>query len=275
MTVLQAIILGIIQGIAEMLPISSSGHLNVVPWVLGWRENEEFLKVFDGAFDVALHFGTLVAIGLYFLPDWLKMLKGAYRKVLKKEDSFESKMFFYLVISTIPAAILALVLDKVSELIVGDNFLLEMGLIGVASIIMGCLLFVVDKKSSGDVKYENISFKQAFIIAISQAVAAAFPGVSRSGITITTARALNVDRASSAKFSFLLSTPMVAAAVIKDLGEFEFKSLPFWMGVVTSFIVGLVVIRTLMNYLKKGSFKIFAMYRIIFGLLIFGFIIFK
>lgn len=275
MTIIQALILGIIQGIAEMLPISSSGHLNVIPWILGWRENSEFVKVFDGAFDVALHFGTLFAIGLYFLPDWIKLIKGGYKKVIKKEDSFEGNMFWYLVIATIPAAVLALVLDKISEKIIGDNFILEMGLIGFASIVMGILLYVIDIKFSNKIKYDKISFKQTLIVSISQALAAAFPGVSRSGITITTARGLNIDRASAAKLSFLLSTPMVAAAVLADIKEFALTSASFWVGVITSFIVGLFVIRALMNYLKKGSFKVFAIYRVLFGIFIFAVILFR
>ncbi len=275
MTILQSLILGIIQGLTELLPVSSSAHLNVIPWLAGWTENEAFMAEFKGAFDVALHFGTLIAIGLFFFKDWIKLITAGFKQATKKEDTTEGKMFWYLVFATIPAGILALALDKISESIIGDNFKLEMGLIAFALIVMGIILDIVDKKSASTVKYEEISFKQSILVGISQAIAAAFPGVSRSGITMTVARSLKIDRESAAKFSFLLSTPIVAAAVLVDITEFALTSIPFWIGVFSSFVVGLIVVKFLMDYLKKGSFKVFAIYRILLGILIFGFIIFK
>lgn len=272
MTILQALILGIVQGLTELLPISSSAHLNIIPWMFEWTKNPDFVLDFNGSFDVALHFGTLIAIGLFFFKDWIKLIKAGFNKVVKKEDSNDGRMFWYLVIATIPAGILALVLDKISEMIVGDNFKLEMGLIATALIVMGIILAIVDKKAQNKYKYEDINLKQSILIGISQSIAAAFPGVSRSGITMTVARSLKIDRESAAKFSFLLSTPIVAAAVLVDIGKFALTSIPFWIGVLASFVVGLFVIKFLMNYLKKGSFKIFAVYRVILGLIIFGLI---
>ena len=270
MTIIQALILGIIQGLTELLPVSSSAHLNVLPWLLNWTENANFVADFNGSFDVALHFGTLIAIGIFFFKDWLVLIKAGFKKVVKKEDSTEGKMFWYIVAATIPAGILALVLDKISETIIGDNFKLEMGLIAAALIIMGIILAIVDKRAESKYKYEDINMKQSLLIGASQAIAAAFPGVSRSGITMTIARLLKVDRESAAKFSFLLSTPIVAAAVLVDITEFALTSIPFWIGVLSSFIVGLIVVKFLMDYLKKGSFKVFAIYRILLGILIFG-----
>lgn len=272
MTVLQALILGIIQGLTELLPVSSSAHLNVIPWIFNWTENPQFVEEFGGSFDVALHFGTLIAIGLFFIKDWIKLIKAGFNKVVKKEDSVEGKMFWYLVIATIPAGILALVLDKVSEMIINGNFKLEMGLIAIALIVMGIILAIVDKKAENKHKYEDITFKQSLLIGISQAIAAAFPGVSRSGITMTVARSLKIDRESAARFSFLLSTPIVAAAVLVDITEFALTSIAFWTGVISSFIVGLIVVKFLMDYLKKGSFKIFAVYRVVLGIIILGLI---
>lgn len=269
MTIIQALILGIVQGLTELLPVSSSAHLNVIPWILGWTENAAFVQEFNGSFDVALHFGTLIAIGIFFLKDWIKLIRAGFNKVVKKEDSVDGKIFWYLVIATIPAGILALVLDKVSSMIIGDNFKLEMGLIAFALIIMGIILAIVDKKAESKYKYEEITLKQSILVGISQAIAAAFPGVSRSGITMTIARALKIDRESAAKFSFLLSTPIVAAAVLVDITEFALTSAAFWIGVIASFVVGLIVVKFLMDYLKKGSFKGFAIYRILLGLLIF------
>lgn len=275
MTVIQALILGIVQGLTELLPVSSSAHLNVIPWLTGWTENAAFMEEFNGSFDVALHFGTLIAIGIFFFKDWIKLIKAGFNKVVKKEDTVDGKIFWYLVIATIPAGILALVLDKISEIIIGNNFKLEMGLIAVALIVMGIILAIIDKKAENKYNYEQITLKQSILVGISQAIAAAFPGVSRSGITMTVARALKIDRESAAKFSFLLSTPIVAAAVLVDITEFALTSVAFWIGVIASFIVGLIVVKFLMDYLKKGSFKIFAIYRVILGLIIFGVIFFR
>ena len=258
---IQALILGIIQGLTEFLPVSSSGHLNVFPWIFNWEITESF--------DVALHLGTLLAICIFFFKDWLKLIKGGFNKVIKKEDSVDGKIFWYLVIATIPAGILSLILDKISEKIVGANLNLEMALIAGALILMGIILYLVDKKAKSEVKYEDISLKQSVLIGISQAIAAAFPGVSRSGITMTIARGLKIDRESAARYSFLLATPITAAAVLVSLGDFVFD-LSFIIGVLSSFVVGLLIIKFLLNYLRKGSFKIFAIYRIIFGLIIFG-----
>ena len=179
----------------------------------------------------------------------------------------EGKIFWYLVIATVPAGILSLILDKLSEKIFPTGSNIYIIAIAVALIVMGIVLYFVDKKAKSVTKYEEISLTQAVLIGISQAIAAAFPGVSRSGITMTVARSLKVDRESAAKYSFLLSTPIILAAVIFSLDAFEF-SLAFVVGVLASFVVGVIVIRFLMQYLTKGSFKIFAIYRIILGAII-------
>jgi len=266
MTVLQAFILGVIQALTEFLPVSSSAHLNVFPWIFGWDMPE--------AFDVALHLGTLLAICVFFFKDWIVLIASGVKRVVKKEESIEGKIFWYLVIATIPAGILSLVLDKLSDWIIGENINLEMGLIAIALIILGIVLYIVDKNAKSNIKFEEISLKQSILIGISQAIAAAFPGVSRSGITMTVARSLNIDRESAAKFSFLLATPITAAAVLVDLTEFVFDT-QFIVGVLASFILGLFIIKFLLDYLKKGSFKIFAIYRIIFGVIITALIVFR
>ncbi|MCR4716058.1 MAG: undecaprenyl-diphosphate phosphatase [Lachnospiraceae bacterium] len=275
MTILQALILGIVQGITELLPISSSAHLNVIPWICKWTEDPAFNEMFEGAFDVALHAGTLLAVTIFFFKDWINLIVSGCKKVVKKEDSLEGRMFWQLVFATIPAGVLALVLDKISEKIIGDNFKLEMGIIAAMLMIMGVILYIVDKKAESLVPYEDINMKQSIVIGVSQALAAAFPGVSRSGITMTFARLFKIDRESAAKFSFLLSTPIVAAAVLVDIKEFALTSGVFWVGVISSFIVGLIVIKFLMDYLKKGSFKGFAIYRVVFGLFILALVIIR
>lgn len=258
MEVYQAIILGIVQGLTELLPISSSAHLSIIPIIFNWNIPESF--------DVALHLGTLLAITLFFFKDWIGLIKGGYNQVIKKQKSVEGKMFWYIVAVTIPTGILSLVLDKFSGYIC-DKFNIELILIAIALIVLGIVLYVVDKKSPSETKYEDMTFKQSFLIGISQAIAAAFPGTSRSGITMTVARGLKIDRESAAKYSFLLSTPIVLAAILVSIKDFQF-TLAFIMGVVASFLVGIFVIKFLLEYLKKGSFKIFAVYRIILGLFI-------
>lgn len=268
MTIIQAIILGIVQGLTELLPISSSAHLNLFPWLFNWGE-------MSPAFDVALHIGTLFAILVFFFKDWVNLIKGGYKKLVKKEKSTDGKIFWYIVISTIPAGILSLVLDKISENIIEKlaqtfntaEINVEMVFIAIALIVMGIILYIVDKKSKSTIKYEKITLKQSILIAISQAIAAAFPGVSRSGITMTVGRKMEIERESVAKYSFLLSTPIVAAAALYEMKHFVFD-LSFFVGVLTSFIVGMLVIKFLLNYLKKGSFKIFAIYRVILGIII-------
>ena len=262
MTVFQAVVLGIIQGLTEFLPISSSAHLNIMPWLFNWEQIPE-------SFDIALHFGTLLAICIYFFKDWIDVIIGGYKKAFKKEDSTSGRIFWYIVIATIPTGILSLVLDAFSE-----KFLLGMAPIAVALIVMGILLYVIDKKQPADVGYDDINFKQGFLVGLSQAIAAAFPGVSRSGITMTVSRLFKIDRESAARYSFLLSAPVILAAVVLKLGEFVID-LPFIIGVLASFISGLLVIKFLMGYLKKGSFKIFAVYRVILGLIIFAVLIMK
>ena len=268
MDIIQALILGIVQGLTELLPISSSAHLNLFPWIFNWGE-------MTPSFDVALHIGTLFAILVFFCKDWIELIKGGYKQVVKKEKSTEGKIFWYIVIATIPAGILSLILDKISGKVIEissnsfkiDEISIEMILIAIALIVMGIILYLVDKKSKSNIEYKDITLKQSILISISQAIAAAFPGVSRSGITMTVGRKMGIDRESVAKYSFLLSTPIVAAAALYEMKHFVFD-LSFFIGVISSFIVGLIVIKFLLNYLKKGSFKIFAIYRVILGIII-------
>ena len=268
MEIYQAIILGIVQGLTELLPISSSAHLNLIPTIFNWNVPESF--------DVALHFGTLLAIGIFFFKDWIELIVGGFKKVLKKEDSTQGRMFWYIVAATIPGGIIGFILDKYAE-----DFLTKPLIIAIALIVMGIVLYFVDKNSKSETEYENVTFKQTFLIGLSQALAF-IPGVSRSGITMTTGRLMGVKRESTAKYSFMLSAPIVLAATVFKLGDFiEYFTvasttgiIAFILGVLVSFIVGIIVIKFLLNYLKKGSFKIFAIYRVIVGLLVIAWLIF-
>ncbi len=260
MTILQAVILGIVQGLTELLPISSSAHLNIIPWILGWTKSQEFVNAFEG-FDVALHFGTLLAIGIFFFKDWINLIKGGYNQLVKKEKSTEGRMFFYIVLATLPGGAIGFLLDHFA-----GNVLEKPLIIGIALSVMGIILYIVDKNAKSDTSYENMSLKQTFLIGLSQALAF-IPGVSRSGVTMTTGRLMGVDRESTAKYSFLLSTPIVFAATVYKFKDFVF-GIPFFIGVFVSFLVGIFVIKFLLEYLKKGSFKGFAIYRVIVGILV-------
>ena len=267
MSLFQAIILGVVQGLAELLPISSSAHLNLIPWIFNWTASEEFNAAFE-AFDVALHVGTLLAIAIFFFKDWLELLIGGFNQVVKKKKTFEGKMFWYIVAATIPGGIIGFLLDHFLE-----DALTKPLIIAIALIVMGIILYIVDEKCPSKTDYEHLTFKQTFIIGVSQSLAF-IPGVSRSGVTMTVARLLGVDRESAAKYSFMLSAPIVAGAALYKLKDFVF-SFNFFAGILTSFIVGIIVIKFLLEYLKKGSFKAFAIYRVILGAIVIALLIIR
>lgn len=254
MDIFQALLLGIVQGLTELLPISSSAHLFLIPWIFNWPE--------IGDFDVALHFGTLLAIGIFFFKDWIALIKGGYKQIVKKEKSPEGKMFWYIVIATIPGGIIGFLLDHFAGDLLTNEFI-----IATALIVMGVILYFVDKNAKSDVEYKDMTLKQTFLIGLSQALAF-IPGVSRSGVTMTTGRMLGVKREAAAKYSFMLSAPIVLAATLYKIKDFAFGELSFYIGVLASFIVGIIVIKFLLEYLQKGSFKVFALYRIVIGLIV-------
>lgn len=259
MTILQALILGIVQGLTELLPISSSAHLNLIPWIFHWEMPDSF--------DVALHFGTLLAIAIFFFKDWIGLIKGGWNRVVHKEKTTEGNMFWYIVLATIPGGIIGFLLDHFLE-----NTLKAPWIIAIALIVMGIILYIADKKAPSKTEYKDMNLKQTFLIGLSQALAF-IPGVSRSGVTMTTARIMGIKREAAAKYSFMLSAPIVLGATLFKLKDFVFD-LPFVIGVLSSFIVGIFVIKFLLQYLQKGSFKIFAFYRILLGIVVLGLWIF-
>lgn len=265
MSIIQSIILGIVQGVGEFLPISSSAHLVLVPYLFGWEES-------GLAFDVALHFGTLLAVLAIFFKDWWNLFMGAVRKVTKKEDSTENKMFWYLVIATIPGALVGFILDDVIE----NVFRKQIWLIALALAVMGVLIYVGDKWASKHYKkettFDKISLKQAFIVGCSQALAV-IPGFSRSGTTILTGRLMGISKEAVTKFTFLLSVPIIFGATILKVGDLTF-SIEVVVGVLTSFVVGVLSIKFLLSYIKKHDFSVFAFYRVILALIVFVKLIF-
>lgn len=260
MEIIKSIILGIVQGIGEFLPISSSAHLILVPYILGWKESSM-------AFDIALHFGTLLAVLVIFFKEWWDLFIGAINKITKGKDSLENKMFWYLIIATIPGAIIGLILEGVVE----TFFRKQYWLIALCLAIMGFLIYVgdrwADKHYQKQTDFKNITLKQAFIVGCSQALAI-IPGFSRSGTTILTGRLLGLSKESITKFTFLLSVPIIAGATILKLPDLEI-SIPVIIGIVTSFVVGVLSIKFLLSYIKKHDFSVFAFYRIIVAIIIY------
>jgi len=256
---LKTIILGIIQGIGEFLPISSSAHLILVPYLFGWEQSSM-------AFDIALHFGTLAAVLAIYFNDWWSIFIGAVEKITKKKDSFNNKMFWYLVAATVPGAVIGFLLDDIVENVFRENIVL----ISLSLAIMGVLIFLGDKWADKHYKietdFEHISFKQALTIGLSQALAI-IPGFSRSGTTILTARLMGLSKSAATKFTFLLSVPIIAGATILEVGNLEL-SIETFMGVFIAFIVGIISIKFLLNYIKKHDFSVFAVYRVIFAIII-------
>lgn len=258
------IILGIIQGIAEFLPISSSAHLIIFRNLFGIGKS--ITPDLELSFDIALHFGTLLAIGIYFFKDFINIIKSGLTKGTKENDG---KIFWYIVVATIPAAIMGLLFEDIIENAIRNNYIV----IALALIIMGVIIYIADKKISQDKEISKMSLKDAILIGCSQ-VFALIPGFSRSGTTIAAGRAMKLKREDSAKFSFYLSAPVVLGAVILSLlkeGTIALiisNLLMFIVGVVTSFIIGLICINFLLKYLRKNDFKLFMWYRIALGIIV-------
>jgi undecaprenyl-diphosphatase len=256
MTVWQALVLGIVQGLAEFLPISSSAHLVLVPWAFRWSDP-------GLAFDVALHVGTLIALLWYFRAEWMRLLAAAGRIVRQRSvrDGDEQQLV-YLVIATIPGGIAGLLLERKA-----DEAFRAPELIASALIAMGILLWLVDKVSTGQRAMGDVRWRDAVAIGFAQ-VFALVPGVSRSGATITAGRARGLSRESAAVFSFLMSMPIIAAAAVLKLPKLvqHGVSLPLVVGVLAAAVSSWVAIRFVLNYVRRHSYGVFAAYRVILGI---------
>ena len=259
----QAFTLGVVQGATELLPISSSGHLILVPWIGNWHYLETH-QDFNKTFDVALHLGTLVAVVVYFWDDIVALRRrlvplGRSRRSIQTADE---KIAWLIFVATIPAAIAGALGEETIETHLGNPWQIAINLA-----VFGVLLYVADR-SAQDRKLEDIGLRTALGVGAAQAIAL-MPGVSRSGITITAGRFLRLDRDSAARFSFFLLVPIVFGAVIyKGLKHIVFGTLPsgsegpFLVGTVAAAGVGLIAIDLLLGYLRRHDYTVFVVYRL-------------
>ena len=255
----QAFLLGALQGLTEFLPISSSAHLILIPWFFNWHNP----YIDSLTFSVAVHAGTILAILIYFSPDWLKMSSGLWEIMRHgRLQNFQNKLILYIILASIPAALAGIFLEDIVEVIFRDPFLIIFPLIAVSF-----LMIYAEKKGSQEICLEDMQLIQALIIGLAQSLAL-LPGVSRSGITITTALLLGFRREASARFSFLLSAPIIAGAAIFHLrhllsGERNIDLSILMLGTASSFFIGFLAIAFLMRFLKEHPLHLFAYYRLI------------
>ncbi len=260
MDLLQAAVLGVVQGLSEFLPISSSGHLIMVPFLLGWPPHSQ-------AFDLALHAGTLIALLWFFWADWLALIRGFLSGLFSARVRHEDpawRLAWLVLLGSIPAGLIGIVAEKPVE-----DLLRSPVLNAVLLIVFGLMLFAADRIGSLKRTFSEVFWLDALIMGLAQAIAL-MPGVSRSGITITAGLLRGLDRPAAARFSFLLSGPIIAAAVVFKLREgvpgAELSTV--LVGVLCSAVVGFLAIGFLLRYLQRNSMLVFVVYRVVFGLLV-------
>jgi undecaprenyl-diphosphatase len=266
---LHAIILGIIQGLTEFLPVSSSAHLALIPWLLGW--NDQGLS-----FDIALHVGTVVAVIIYFFRDWVQVIGQGFGLKVGSDPSIRRnpRLLWLLVLGSIPAGIAGLLVKDLAENVWRNN----QYLIGSMLILVGLFMWWADRQGSRGKDLGNVSPVDSLTIGTAQALALV-PGVSRSGITICAGLLRNLDRATAARFSFLLATPAIAGAAAKDAWDLMrhgggIAGIPpdmrtaLVVGVVVSAVSGALTIQFFLNYLRRRPLTFFVWYRLIFGIIV-------
>ncbi len=263
MPLYQAIVLAIVQGLTEFLPISSTAHLTLFPWLLGWKDP-------GLTFDVALHAGTLVAVLLYFWRKWVALILAAAGLGPPDDAKLQEdrRLFWYLVLGTIPAGIAGYLFERAAE----EQFRQPM-VIGTALIVVALLMAAGERMSRREHALSQVNFADSLLVGVAQAFAV-IPGVSRSGITMTAGLFRRMNRETTARFSFLLSTPLIAGAALKKGLEIRHQGLPhemrlpFVVGMIASGLVGYLVIGWLIRYLERRTFSIFVVYRIALGVIV-------
>jgi undecaprenyl-diphosphatase len=270
MSILQAIILGIVQGVTEFAPISSSGHLILVPWMFGWDIVNPAL---NKTFDVALHMGTFLGAVVYFRHDLWRYIKAFFASIRKRRvETTDERLAWAIAIGTIPGVIVGAAFQSTIEEKLGQPVV-----IAVMLAVFGVVLYVVDRVARQDRGIDSVGPRTGLYVGTAQAIALQ-PGVSRSGITITAARAIGLDRPTAARFSFLMALPIIlGAGVLKgaELAQTGFQGyLPqFIAGFVAAAISGFLVIWFLLRYLRGHDFFWFMVYRLAVAALVIGLIV--
>lgn len=264
MPIYQVVILAIIQGLTEFLPISSSAHLALAPWLFGWQDP-------GLAFDIALHVGTLLALIAFFFRDWLQIIGNAFGLRLGNDPDLQRKpnLLWMLMLATVPIGLAGLAFGKQAESTWRNPYVIGGMLIGIA------IVMIFAEKAGRRLKdMGNVSNADAIVIGAAQALAVV-PGTSRSGVTIAAGLFRDLDRATAARFSFLLSTPAIAAAAVKGARDLmkhggipHDMRMPFIVGILVSAGVGALVIAFLLNYLRRHGLWVFIYYRIVFGIIV-------
>jgi len=273
-------VLAVVQAFGEFLPISSSAHLILTRWFFGWSE---LSPAMDLTFDVALHAGTLLAVLIYFFPTWINLIVAGFGgrprmsstgagfgNVDDVESGRDRMLLWWIVLGTVPGAIVGKLLDKYAELKFREDYLL----IGSMLVIVGLLMWLAEKLSGQRRTITGINAVDAILIGTAQACALV-PGVSRSGSTITAGLARSLDRESAARFSFLLLAPITAGAVVlkthavmKAGGLPPGMKEPFLIGISVSFILGMAVIAFFLRFLRSHSLNLFVVYRVLLGIVV-------
>ena len=264
MPLLQVIVLAVVQGLTEFLPISSTAHLYLTSWLFGWQ-----LEGLD--FDIALHMGTLLAVLLYFARDWVQIIAQGFGVLMNGDEELKHNhmLLWLLAIGSIPVGIAGLAFNKQAETTWRNPFV-----IGGMLIAVGVLMYLAENAGRQQRDLSSINLPDALTIGAAQALAVV-PGTSRSGVTISAGLFRNMTRESAARFSFLLSTPAIGAAAAKALYDMHKKgglhgvlNTEFLVGVGVSALTGCLVISWFLHYLRRGGLRPFVYYRIVFGIIV-------
>lgn len=259
--------MGIVQGLTEFLPISSSGHLIFVPYLLGW--DDAFITSL--AFSVMLHLGTLAALLAYFRADWVRIVPAGFASV--RYRSFggdpDRRLAWLLVAATIPAALAGFLLNDVIESGFHEGGPEAVKVVAVTLVAGGVILWLADRFGRWDRRMEDVTFPISIAVGAAQALAL-IPGISRSGISIAAARFAGLDRDAAARFSFLMATPITAGAIIFEVRRLmtgdvgvQVDVLPLVVGMLSAFVAGVVAIGVLLRYVRTHSLTIFVIYRFV------------
>ena len=261
-TTLQALVMGIVQGLTEFLPVSSSGHLIIVPFLAGWHD--PFITSLT--FSVMLHIGTLAALLVYFRADWFRLVPAGLAAVRDRSLAGDPnrRLAWLLAASAVPAAIAGVLLND----LIATAFR-EVGLVAVTLVIGGAILWFADRRGPRTRDLEGVTLPIAVAIGAAQALALV-PGISRSGISIAAARLAALDRAAAARFSFLMATPVTAGAALFELRSLAFGDVavdvsvgPLVVGMIAAFVSGAIAIGVLLRYLRTSSLDVFVWYRLL------------